>query len=43
MLFAVRIGWDDEGWVVDAISIDDPLAWNGKHQIFCPVSEMQTP
>jgi hypothetical protein len=35
-LCAVRIGWDGEGWVVDAISVDDPLAWNGKHEIFCP-------
>ena len=36
VLCAVRIGWDGEGWVVDAISVDDPLAWNGKHEIFCP-------
>jgi hypothetical protein len=36
-LCAVRIGWDGQGWVVDAISVDDPLAWNGKHEIFCPV------
>jgi hypothetical protein len=36
-LCAVRIGWDGEGWVIDAISVDDPLAWNGKHEIFCPV------
>jgi hypothetical protein len=35
-LCAVRIGWDGEGWVIDAISVDDPLAWNGKHEIFCP-------
>ncbi|MGA2017587.1 MAG: hypothetical protein ABSH26_11585 [Opitutaceae bacterium] len=37
-LCAVRIGWDGEGWVIDAISVEDPLAWNGKHEIFCPVS-----
>jgi len=37
-LCAVRIGWDGEGWVVDAISVEDPLAWNGKHEIFCPAS-----
>jgi hypothetical protein len=36
-LCAVRIGWTDDGWVVDAISVQDPLAWNGKHEIFCPV------
>jgi hypothetical protein len=41
MLCAVRIGWDDEGWVIDAISVDDPLAWNGKHQIFCPAPETE--
>jgi hypothetical protein len=35
-LCAVRIGWDGKGWVIDAISVDDPLAWNGKHEIFCP-------
>jgi len=39
VLCAVRVGWDGEGWVVDAISVDDPLAWNGKHEIFCPVPE----
>jgi hypothetical protein len=37
VLCAVRIGWDGEGWVVDAIAVEDPLAWNGKHEIFCPV------
>jgi hypothetical protein len=36
ILCAVRVGWDGDGWVVDAISVDDPLAWNGKHEIFCP-------
>jgi hypothetical protein len=36
-LCAVRAAWDEEGWVIDAISVDDPLAWNGKHEIFCPV------
>jgi len=39
VLCAIRIGWADEGWVIDAISVQDPLAWNGKHEIFCPVSE----
>jgi hypothetical protein len=38
VLCAVRLGWDGEGWVIDAISVEDPLAWNGKHEIFCPVS-----
>jgi hypothetical protein len=37
VLCAVRIGWDGDGWVVDAIPVKDPLAWNGKHEIFCPV------
>jgi hypothetical protein len=36
-LCAIRIGWTSEGWVVDAISVQDPLAWNGKHEIFCPI------
>jgi hypothetical protein len=38
VLCAIRIGWADGGWVVDAIPVQDPLAWNGKHEIFCPVS-----
>jgi hypothetical protein len=37
VLCAVRIGWDEDGWVIDAIPVKDPLAWNGKHEIFCPV------
>jgi hypothetical protein len=37
ILCAIRIGWADGGWVIDAISVQDPLAWNGKHEIFCPV------
>jgi hypothetical protein len=37
VLCAIRIGWADDGWVIDAISVQDPLAWNGKHQIFCPI------
>ena len=36
-LCAIRIGWASDGWVVDAISVQDPLAWNGKHEIFCPI------
>jgi len=36
VLCAIRIGWDGEGWVIDAIPVEDPLAWNGKHEIFCP-------
>ena len=36
VLCAVRIGLADDGWVVDAIPVADPLAWNGKHDIFCP-------
>jgi hypothetical protein len=43
ILCAVRIGWDGEGWVIDAISVEDPLAWNGKHEIFCPVAAVQAP
>jgi hypothetical protein len=35
-LCAVRIGWAEDGWVIDAISVEDPLAWNGQHEIFCP-------
>jgi hypothetical protein len=37
VLCAIRLGWDGDGWVIDAISVEDPLAWNGKHEIFCPV------
>src|ERR1017187_5385652 len=37
-LCAIRLGWADDGWVLDAISVQDPLAWNGKHEIFCPLS-----
>jgi hypothetical protein len=36
-LCAIRIGWAESGWVIDAISVEDPLAWNGKHEIFCPI------
>jgi hypothetical protein len=43
ILCAVRIGWDGEGWVIDAISVSDPLAWNGQHEIFCPVSAATGP
>jgi hypothetical protein len=35
-LCAVRLGWVDDGWVVDAIAVADPLAWNGSHAIFWP-------
>jgi hypothetical protein len=38
VLCAVRVGWDEEGWVIDAIPVEDPLAWNGKHEIFCPAA-----
>jgi hypothetical protein len=38
VLCAIRIGWTEGGWVVDAIPVDDPLAWNGKHEIFCPIA-----
>jgi hypothetical protein len=37
VLCAVRIGWAEDGWVIDSITVQDPLAWNGKHEIFCPV------
>lgn len=43
VLCAVRIGWDGDGWVIDAISVKDPLAWNGKHEIFCPVQAPEAP
>jgi hypothetical protein len=36
-LCAIRLGWAEDGWVLDAISVQDPLAWNGKHEIFCPL------
>jgi hypothetical protein len=39
VLCAIQIGWRNDGWVVDAISVADPLAWIGKHLIFCPLSE----
>jgi len=37
-LCALRIGWAGDGWVVDAVSVADPLAWHGEHLIFCPIS-----
>jgi len=40
-LCAIRIGWVGSGWVIDAISVEDPLAWNGKHEIFCPYSDIE--
>jgi len=42
-LCAVRIGWADNGWVIDTISVEDPLAWNGKHEIFCPIPGTRNP
>jgi hypothetical protein len=36
---AVRIGWASDGWVLDAISVADPLDWHGEHLIFCPISD----
>jgi hypothetical protein len=38
VLCAIRIGWAENGWVIDAIPAHDPLAWNGQHQIFCPIA-----
>jgi hypothetical protein len=37
-LCAIRIGWTDDGWLIDAISVQDPVAWNGRHEVFCPLS-----
>jgi hypothetical protein len=37
-LCAIRIGWTNDGWVVDAMSVTDPQAWHGEHLIFCPVA-----
>ncbi len=37
-LCAIRIGWASGGWVVDAASVTDPLAWHGEHLIYCPIS-----
>ena len=34
-LCAVQIGWAEDGWVLDAVPVDD-LAWNGGHMIFSP-------
>ena len=38
-LCAIRLSWADDGWVLDALPVEDPVAWNGKHEIFCPVSD----
>jgi hypothetical protein len=43
VLCAIRIGWADSGWLIDAIPVKDPLAWNGKHEIFCPLSGAANP
>jgi hypothetical protein len=42
-LCAIRISWASDGWWIDAISVGDPFAWNGKHEIFCPVSGVEKP
>jgi hypothetical protein len=39
VLCAIRIGWAEDGWVLDAIPAKDPVAWNSKHEIFCPVAD----
>jgi hypothetical protein len=36
-LCAIRVGWSSDGWVVDAVSVADPMAWHGEHLIFCPL------
>ncbi len=38
VLCAIRLGLADDGWVIDAIPVEDPSAWNGQHLIFCPRS-----
>jgi len=43
VLCAIRIGWTDGGWIIDAIPVLDPLAWNGKHEIFCPAARAANP
>jgi hypothetical protein len=37
VLCAIRLGLADDGWVLDAIPVEDPLAWNGQHEIFAPL------
>jgi hypothetical protein len=37
VLCAIRISWAEDGWLIDAIPVQDPLAWNGQHEIFCPL------
>ncbi|MGD1083957.1 MAG: hypothetical protein ABSA47_04300 [Verrucomicrobiota bacterium] len=39
VLCAIRIGWAEDGWVLDALPVKDPVAWNGEHEIFCPVAD----
>ena len=39
-LYIAEHGGEDSNtayWLIDAIAVKDPLAWNGKHEIFCPV------
>jgi hypothetical protein len=38
VLCAIRISWAPDGWLIDVIPVEDPLAWNGQHLIFCPIS-----
>ena len=40
VLCAIRIGWTDDGWLIDALPVQDPVAWNGRHEIFCPLSAL---
>jgi hypothetical protein len=37
VLCAIRVSWAADGWLIDVIPVTDPLAWNGQHQIFCPL------
>jgi hypothetical protein len=39
MITTNRIGWTENGWAVGSIPLADRLAWNGKHEIFCPVRD----
>jgi hypothetical protein len=38
VLCAIRLSWAPDGWLIDVIPVQDPLAWNGQHEIFCPLS-----
>lgn len=34
VLHAVNVNWNEDGWYVNANSVEDPNAWNDGDQVF---------